>query len=615
MAPWSNTKLVALLRQQTAISETNHASSQNMRRVVDALRKRSGINSNYGEDIPVDTQAIADWCISRLQFWASSVGLEAYREDENKPGLLLAGLVFAMDVEFSVDKRDTKKPKIHVASVKTAYSGSTETTPAIDAFIARTIQNFCDELNKDEEVRDPRLVARFGSGVIEQLRYLKMLDPLAKAESPPDDKPGDNLGVRWFTDVDRLYPLLENVSRNEAEAVASSLTLEHAPLDIYLPRCHALPIPYLTSPSISFLVHVSPQAYLSLKKASPSPDPASKLDIPTDLLRSHLSAPRKGFSLATLMLSSLTGTQLFPPSLSMPSLLSRPTFPLVPTGSEIEHIFPQAEASTGQHIWMLDLTHGGEVPGVVMSQARMREIELIIHPLGGMDPSLALNMMSFGSGSWVALLLNPTNPVSSERYTTVYRSPSDLHPPLQLRLTLPEEPGFLLEKVPVHSMKEVWAILEVVREQCWLNEVLLGCPWKTEGIADKADDLPDEESDPTEDELLAVLSGTLKPRKIPVNVSLPHRTDAVFDPSLDPISMPSVDRRTRLLMTCPERPPISGVVEITVAYDETRSRGVSVEVAGAMGSDIESETLEEIVRRGGALGLAGRIWAHSQKTS
>ena len=25
----------------------------------------------------------------------------------------------------------------------------------------------------------------------------------------------------------------------------------------------------------------------------------------------------------------------------------------------------------------------------------------------------------------------------------------------------PEEPGFLLERVPVHSMKEVWGILEV----------------------------------------------------------------------------------------------------------------------------------------------------------
>ena len=36
-----------------------------------------------------------------------------------------------------------------------------------------------------------------------------------------------------------------------------------------------------------------------------------------------------------------------------------------------------------------------------------------------------------------------------------------MHPPLQLRLLVPEEPGFLLERVPVHSMREVWGILEV----------------------------------------------------------------------------------------------------------------------------------------------------------
>ncbi len=37
-----------------------------------------------------------------------------------------------------------------------------------------------------------------------------------------------------------------------------------------------------------------------------------------------------------------------------------------------------------------------------------------------------------------------------------------MHPPLQLRLTAPEEPGFILEKVPVHSIKEVWGVLEVM---------------------------------------------------------------------------------------------------------------------------------------------------------
>ncbi|KAF7321439.1 hypothetical protein MKEN_00664400 [Mycena kentingensis (nom. inval.)] len=595
---WSKPKLVSLLRQQTITAETFHGTTQTIKHIANTLRSRSGTNSEYGEDIPLEPQAIAEWCIGRLQFWATSVGLEAYREDGAKAGLLLAGLVFAMDVEFSVDTLDSAHPKINVATVKTAYSGSSDTSPALDTFMARTIQSFCDELNKTPDVRDSKRVARLGSRVIEQLRYLRMLDPLAKAESPPEQVDGENTGVRWFTDMDKLYPVLEEFSRAEAAVVASSLSALHAPLDIYLPRCHALPLPYLVSPSITFLVYLSPQAYLSLKKSVPSPSSDSKFDIPLDLLRSHLCVPRKG---ATIRHS---------PALLAFWKATVPTFAFHARASRAPNT-PEAPvpgpATEKEHIWILDFTHGGERPGVIMSQSRMREIELILHPLGGMDAPLTLpmNMMSFGTG------LNPANPVSSERYTALYRSPSNLHPPLQLRLTLPEEPGFLLGKVPVHSMKELWAILEVVREQCWLNEILLGCHWSTEGIAKDAEDVPADDTEATEEQLAAILNGTTVPRKIPVNVSLPQRSESLFDTSLDPMNMPSGDRRTRILMTCPERPPASGVVEITVAYDETRSRGVAVEVTGALGSEVKTETMEEIVRRGGALGLAGRLWTQA----
>jgi len=62
-------------------------------------------------------------------------------------------------------------------------------------------------------------------------------------------------------------------------------------------------------------------------------------------------------------------------------------------------------------------------------------------------------------------------------------------------------------------------------------------------------------------------------------------------------------------MTSPERSPISGLVEVSVVHDETKPRGVSVEVQGAMTSDLKPADLEEICRRGGTLGLSGRIWA------
>jgi hypothetical protein len=47
-----------------------------------------------------------------------------------------------------------------------------------------------------------------------------------------------------------------------------------------------------------------------------------------------------------------------------------------------------------------------------------------------------------------------------------------------------------------------------VREQCWLNEILLSCHWVAEGLKSE-EDLVDD-SIVTEDELQAVLSGRLK---------------------------------------------------------------------------------------------------------
>lgn len=110
------------------------------------------------------------------------------------------------------------------------------------------------------------------------------------------------------------------------------------------------------------------------------------------------------------------------------------------------------------------------------------------------------------------------------------------------------------------------------------------------------------------------MTGNLTPTKIPVNVylpSLPTATDALFQtPDLDTMSIPQMQpRRPKIVMTSPERPPISGLVEISVIYDETRPRGIAVDVNGAMGSDIKPDMLEEISRRGGTLGLSGRVWA------
>lgn len=64
-------------------------------------------------------------------------------------------------------------------------------------------------------------------------------------------------------------------------------------------------------------------------------------------------------------------------------------------------------------------------------------------------------------------------------------------------------------------------------------------------------------------------------------------------------------------MTSPERPPIPGLVEMTVAFDVSRPRGIALNINGAMGADLQGDALEEVCRRGGLLSLPGRIWAKS----
>jgi len=52
-------------------------------------------------------------------------------------------------------------------------------------------------------------------------------------------------------------------------------------------------------------------------------------------------------------------------------------------------------------------------------------------------------------------------------------------------------------------MKEVWGVLEVVREQCWLNKTLRGCNWVTEGLTTKKEEV--DESSVTDADLQAAL--------------------------------------------------------------------------------------------------------------
>jgi len=105
-----------------------------------------------------------------------------------------------------------------VVDIKTSdllVSGNTHpsTSTMLDMFLADNIQKYCAEMQKTEDLRDPGLAASIRKNILGQLRYLVLLDGLASRK--------DDGGIRWFTDLDELYPTLNGVARSEAVLVAS----------------------------------------------------------------------------------------------------------------------------------------------------------------------------------------------------------------------------------------------------------------------------------------------------------------------------------------------------------------------------------------------------------
>ncbi|KAI1784243.1 hypothetical protein LXA43DRAFT_1101647 [Ganoderma leucocontextum] len=614
--PLNNPKLLSLYRQQASIASSVQQSEQNVRHVVNTLRKRVGIM--FGEDIPLERSLLIEWFLKRLIEWGTSVGMETFNEPEQngRTSVVLGGKVLVVDIDFAIDRTDPAKPTIDVATLKTAYAipnstaeSSSGNSVSLDGFLAHTIRAFLGEVQKEDAQRDSVEAARIGNLLSDHLSYLMKLDHLALSE-------GDG-GLRWFSFIDKMSLDVEKLASREAAAIQrSERGAATTPLDVFLLRGHALPLPYLTSPSISFLTYVSPLTYLKLIRTSqPTAPPAShlpNLDVPFHHLRAALTShPRPaGATVATLVLSPNPPPVYLADSMSITALDARPSAALVEDADRLEFVFPAAREVAGQQqfSWVLDFTEGGKYPGVVVSQLRMRKIELLVNPYSGMVPMSDVPMMAFGAGSWVDLLFNSQVPISPERYTSLYTSPTSAHPPLQLRLSTPDEPGFVLETIPVRTLKEVWNILEIVREQCWLNEIITSCQWIPEGLNVNPNPIPNthEDTTVTDDDLQAVLKGSVQPRSIPVNVHIPTPLSPFADNDMSTYPVGRSD--ARITMTAPERPPISGLVEIGVTFDPSKARGVAVDITGAVGVDLNTEVLEEACRRGGLLGLPGRVW-------
>ena len=61
-----------------------------------------------------------------------------------------------------------------------------------------------------------------------------------------------------------------------------------------------------------------------------------------------------------------------------------------------------------------------------------------------------------------------------------------------------------------------------------------------------------------------------------------------------PTEVGAISHRPKIIMRIPERHPITGLVEITVSLNKSRSRGFAVEVQGAMGLDLSADVLGDM---------------------
>lgn len=159
------------------------------------------------------------------------------------------------------------------------------------------------------------------------------------------------------------------------------------PLDKKLAH-RALPMTYVDSPSLSFLVWLSPLAYLGLLRSSPRTVATGMTDIPSAHLTTSLVNNPGGATFATLKLV---------PSADVLSSVDA-------SEGQNDHVFP----STPSHSWILDFTrpigHSNvRHNGIVVSQTRMRAIQCVLgvdmtaEMLGAPIGAALGNMGSFGS--------------------------------------------------------------------------------------------------------------------------------------------------------------------------------------------------------------------------
>ncbi|KAJ1305828.1 hypothetical protein OPQ81_010555 [Rhizoctonia solani] len=576
MPPVSDSKVISLLKEHATHDQVVFERQDVSRRARELLPDQG---HHWIEDIPLDPKLRPDFVLCRVEKWAKDAKMEVYQSDENGQNTLTcAGSAVVLDLTFEKSANGSDRPAIRLVSLKTSYPTSSESAPVtqplttVENLLETDITTYMNEVLS--EGADATKAAQLAWRIMEHINYIMLLDAQAAREAVTGET-----GARWFAEVGVLSPKVIDLACQEAAGLSSQLRTPKAPLDIFLRRAHGFPLINLNSPSVSFLIGMTPISYLSLLKTSPnhtdSPttDPQPNIDIPINLLRrfvaQHPTPP--GITTCNLIIVSGNQSNSGPIHHSPPRV---PYFPLlgVPSVPTQSHAFP---LPGGDSSWVLDFG----AKGLIMRRSAMQALVQALGHVGDIDVTLSgMGFMNLGMGlmseenpGWVSMLLQKRSRILTEHLYTTQTSPNHLYPPIHLTLRVPNEAGFVLGRVRVRNMAEVWTILEIVREQS------LEAP----GLAN-------------------LLSGKF--------LSIPTQMN---------ISTGSTPLSLLLQFPIPRKGGVPSVVQFMVSYDPSATRGTHIQF-GTLDSKLPvTETLgrfedqiDEVVRRAGPLAAVG--WLHAQ---
>ncbi|CAE6484055.1 unnamed protein product [Rhizoctonia solani] len=561
MHPVDDSKAISLLKEHATHDQVVFERQDLSRRACEILPHQG---HHWVEDIPLDPKLRPDFILLRVEKWAKGAKMEVYQSDENGQNTLTcAGSAVVLDLMFEKSAMETDRPTIRLVSLKTSYPTSKESTPVtqpsttVEDLLGADITAYATEVLGNDA--DATKAAELAWRVMEHIQYIMFLDAQAAREAVAGET-----GARWFAEVGVLSPKVIDLACQEATGLSRQadfqLQTHKAPLDIFLRRAHALPLVNLNSPSISFLIGVTPISYLSLLKASsnhidiPTSDPQPNIDIPINLLRRFVAQYPTPPGITTCNLIVVSDNQSISGSIhhSPPRV---PYFPLlsVPSVSSQSHAFP---LPGGDNSWVLDFG----AKGLVMRRSAM---QALVHALGHVSDidvtlsgmgfiNLGMGLMNEDNPGWISMLLQRRSRILAEHLYATQTSPNQLFPPVHLTLRVPNEAGFVLGRVRVRNMTEVWTTLEIVREQTWLNNIVTSYAWE---------DIPPEYTEaPKATGLANLLSGSA------------------------PLSL-------LLQFPIPSKGGVPSVVQFMVSYDPTATRGTRIQF-GTLDSKLSvTETL------------------------